>query len=68
MPKAGQTGSQLADIYGAITRTSPKMGANQKTSVALSVGGESGDWSNEKHLEIVTKQRAKFQIHERKGQ
>lgn len=28
MPKAGQTGSQLADIYRAITRTSPKMGAN----------------------------------------
>ena len=26
-PKAGQMGSQLADMYRAVTRTSPKMGA-----------------------------------------
>ena len=66
-PKAGQTGSQLADIYKAITRTRPKMGAKSR-KMALSVAGESGGCPDEKHLQIVNKQHAKFQNHDREGQ
>lgn len=50
-PKAGQTGSQLADIYLALTRTLPKWVLKvEKFSVALSVAGESSGCPNEKHF------------------